>query len=621
MVDQKSGKPPLRVGDLFCGAGGFAEGFRQAGFEIVWGVDVWKPAVTTFQKNYPRAESIQADVRNLDPGTLPSIDVLIGSPPCVHFSLANRGGNGDREKGMELVTRFLELVHAINPRYWVMENVVGVRGDLEAKMDGDAFRLPNGKSLQIPDRLVLDASRFGAPQARRRLFSGHFPHPVEERGVRGDAILTLRDVIDGLPSPDAGSQDSPALIRDPLYSGLSVARSELRDHFEDDRWKLSAADAQSSRYWKVNNPVYGVMSFPDELDRPARTITATRTRGSRATIVIPYRTVAGHGFRTLTVRECASVQGFPITYQFWGGSRSEKDFLVGNAVCPPVARAVAHAILRADGRPAPQSPVVQPASELPPIVVTKRNRIRYFSMRRRYRGIVPVDWRHDHRVELDNELPTVRAELPADVMPPITWRTRIYLGYATLYKRYEVGLGQALLIARQVVRAPDSGIDCDGMSRALLPVAALTLNGFPDGISLQSEWARWRKQEYGPDWVTARVAEAVDRSFPASVWGTKLIPAVVTSGVFEQCRHVAGKGAQPGQPIPVSARLLVATVMLSMACCRLNYGEESLQVLHDALMTSRGLNSRRLDPLVWTPGSTREVHRTQSSLALRMVQR
>ena len=43
----------MRVADFFCGGGGFSEGFRQAGFEIVFAVDKWEPAVNTYKGNKP----------------------------------------------------------------------------------------------------------------------------------------------------------------------------------------------------------------------------------------------------------------------------------------------------------------------------------------------------------------------------------------------------------------------------------------------------------------------------------------------------------------------------------------------------------------------------------------
>lgn len=113
----------LSCADLFCGAGGFSEGFRQAGFRVTNALDIWAPAVLTHEKNQPETEAIRADILSFDPERLGPVDVLIGSPPCTEFSFANRGGNGDVEAGMRLVYRFLRFVYELRPRWWVMENV------------------------------------------------------------------------------------------------------------------------------------------------------------------------------------------------------------------------------------------------------------------------------------------------------------------------------------------------------------------------------------------------------------------------------------------------------------------------------------------------------------------
>ena len=52
----------MRVSDFFCGGGGFSEGFRQAGFEIVFAVDKWEPAVKTYKGNKSCVKVIQDDV-------------------------------------------------------------------------------------------------------------------------------------------------------------------------------------------------------------------------------------------------------------------------------------------------------------------------------------------------------------------------------------------------------------------------------------------------------------------------------------------------------------------------------------------------------------------------------
>ena len=55
----------VTVIDLFCGAGGFSEGFRQAGCSIVLGVDNWKPAIKTFKFNFPNSNTLLKDIGSL----------------------------------------------------------------------------------------------------------------------------------------------------------------------------------------------------------------------------------------------------------------------------------------------------------------------------------------------------------------------------------------------------------------------------------------------------------------------------------------------------------------------------------------------------------------------------
>jgi DNA (cytosine-5)-methyltransferase 1 len=95
---------------------------------------------------------------------------------------------------------------------------------------------------------------------------------------------------------------------------------------------------------KEHHPVYNNMAFPDPLDKPARTVTATCTRVSRESIVIADPRQAGQ-FRRLTIRERASLQGFPITYQFFARSFSEKAKMIGNAIPPTFTYLVALNVL------------------------------------------------------------------------------------------------------------------------------------------------------------------------------------------------------------------------------------------------------------------------------------
>lgn len=114
----------LKVLDLFCGMGGWSEGFALEGFECV-GIDI-------VNVGYPY-ELVIADVRTLDGKRFMDFDVIVGSPPCRDFSkLATLFGKrwkippDPKGKGMELVNAFLNIIDEAKPKFWIMENVNGL---------------------------------------------------------------------------------------------------------------------------------------------------------------------------------------------------------------------------------------------------------------------------------------------------------------------------------------------------------------------------------------------------------------------------------------------------------------------------------------------------------------
>lgn len=181
--------------DLFCGAGGLSEGFRRAGFEVVLAVDREPRMLAAYRANHPGTRVWERDVLTIDPAELPDADVVIGSPPCQPFSVANAKRNP--EEGMPLVDWMLGAVRAKKPRFWVMENVPPI-----------AKHLPKW----IPAVRVLNAADYGVPQTRRRCFAGCYPVPPPThcggRGfqatIGGGALkpwVTVREAIGDLPEP------------------------------------------------------------------------------------------------------------------------------------------------------------------------------------------------------------------------------------------------------------------------------------------------------------------------------------------------------------------------------------------------------------------------------------
>jgi len=103
---------------------------------------------------------------------------------------------------------------------------------------------------------------------------------------------------------------------------------------------LKGDELRMNRDAKEHHPVYNNMAFPDPLERAARTVTATCTRVSRESIVIADPNHPNE-FRRLSIRERAGLQGFPITYQFFGKSFAEKAKMIGNAIPPTFTYLVA----------------------------------------------------------------------------------------------------------------------------------------------------------------------------------------------------------------------------------------------------------------------------------------
>ncbi len=438
--------------DLFCGGGGFSEGFRQAGFEITHAVDYDEGACETYRLNVPENQDtdvLKRDILNdISPSDLPSdIDVLIGSPPCREFSRSKNGGGGDHEKGKNPVRRFFEFVDELQPDYWLMENVPNSQSAVE-----EAFEESDLSDREDVDAkpITLDADKFATPQRRTRLFFGDFPVPDPERYEDG---LDLAEVINHFPNP---IQEPPANeIQDPLHpDALSLVGSDLTDHFYDSF--LTEREAHEVRLKKEDHSYYGRMSFPDETGKPSRTILASRRKMARETMVVEQENDLSNRspYRELTVREAATIQGFPISYQFEGSSLSQKWRRVGDAVPPTLSYRIALAIREADGEDVSNiSPNI--SKEVPEVeyrldVEGTRARRRQ-PITRVFQHHVPYDDKRKFRVDLANEKENppahpLTAVMGEDFTHPVRFKAILTKGYASNHETREISLDEARLL-------------------------------------------------------------------------------------------------------------------------------------------------------------------------------
>lgn len=311
----------MRALDFYSGVGGWSLGLRLGGVDVVGSYEWWLPALETGKINNDHVSNL-CDVRSLNVDDLPQdIDLIVGSPPCTQFSFSNRGGKGDIEDGLRDVRKFLEIVQSVKPKYWVMENVPRLASIIRAETSIGG-RLSEFSSLEY-DVVVVDTEEYGLPQRRKRCFIGNLNFAILKSYRQRLQRLSLRDVVAALQKN---------VIVDPNY-GLELHASLVTDN--DPEEPLSREEIRLNEAAKRLHPIYNSMPFPDALDRASRTVTATCTRVSRESIVI--ECPRKNGLRRLTVRERATLQGFPITYQFHGANFSQKERLVGNAMPPPLA--------------------------------------------------------------------------------------------------------------------------------------------------------------------------------------------------------------------------------------------------------------------------------------------
>jgi DNA (cytosine-5)-methyltransferase 1 len=167
----RNGGPKLKVLDLFCGAGGLAQGFRSAGFQIIGGADYDPDACSSFAANFPTADSIHGDIRTnairerID-HLANDADVIVGGPPCQAFSQVRNHSRIIQDPRNSLYREFVDVVKHAAPMAFVMENVPGLdqMGVKEQVLDDLSC-----EGAYVVRAQLLDAVDFGVPQTRKRL--------------------------------------------------------------------------------------------------------------------------------------------------------------------------------------------------------------------------------------------------------------------------------------------------------------------------------------------------------------------------------------------------------------------------------------------------------------------
>ena len=518
----------MRAIDLYAGIGGWALGLKMAGIDVVASYEWWGPAAATHRANLPGTVH-EVDIRAMPLSKLPkNIDVVVGSPPCTQFSYANRGGSGDIADGLKDLYRFFEVVRHLKPKHWAMENVPRVAEVIKREI------LPGGSLEAFHDIIttanikIVDMSDFGVPQRRKRCIVGNFDEESLSVWARRTQTRTLGDVLNGLKNNE-----------DPNYIGHKTNRLT---ETENER-PLNYEEARFNREMKAHHPVYNGMAFPEDVTRPSRTITATCTRVSRESLVVEDEI---RQFRRLSVRERASLQSFPVSYQFHGKSYPEKLKMIGNAIPPiftfyiaqcfkgvnPATGLIANQIDANVHIETSHAPKTSPDVEKPT-----------YRADRRFRFAIPsLRFKSGVRFDLTNEA----HELP--------WRAEFYFGDS---KRIERRIFFSLTLPKELS-------ECDFVTEAELRVRNLVNQNCME--TMQLVWAH-QIEAIEPHPFTfideiGKIAETLSGSISAIVDKDKATE-IVLSFLKEGSGEVIGKNKIGRFSIPILAGAIVSTALNS----------------------------------------------------------
>ena len=358
--------------DVFCGAGGLSEGLRQAGFSPLLGVDFDRHAAATYRRNHPGVPVVEEDIQHVDGGLLArltgnaDIDLLAGGPSCQGFS--THGKRMEDDPRNFLFKHFVRLVHELQPKMFLMENVKGMltyskgafRHQIEAAFAEIGYR---SAFTQV------HAADFGVPQMRHRvLFIGtrlpeaNLTFPEATHGESSEGLcpyVSVQEAIGDLPLMGtdylAERRKYRSAPQNPyqtycrtgtrgevtLHVGrpLSLQAQLLARHIgQGQGLRAVPQDVLPARFRRMRTISNGALrrdctTLYHRLapERPSYTVTCN------------YRNVASGPFlhpwedRAISHREAARLMSFPDRYEFMGSAFPRQ---IGNAVPPLLAKAI-----------------------------------------------------------------------------------------------------------------------------------------------------------------------------------------------------------------------------------------------------------------------------------------
>ena len=376
---------PLTHIDCFAGPGGICTGLHAAGFETKVAIEYIKSCVETYSYNHPEVHVIHSDIRKVTAEQIlpyiPSdgVDLVTSGMPCETFSTAGNSSRAAYDDRQFLFREGIRIAKIANAKMILFENVPMITTKRVAK-DSKKLIIEVLKKELVDagynnfKEFVLDATKYGVPQRRRRFFilaAKDSNLKIEAPKEICSSEVTVREAFIDIPEVVANTK-----TENPYYLDKESDYSKLMK--DDNFWKRQTREHRLLNHLPMNHRKYIIERFqilqqgeglkglfarlsPEELAEYQsrkvipKTIYVKRNYRLRWEEASP--TVTSHCLdefvhpeqnRALTVRECARLQSFPDSYDFVGGpylvahddrTQQDKYEQIGDAVPPLLAYA------------------------------------------------------------------------------------------------------------------------------------------------------------------------------------------------------------------------------------------------------------------------------------------
>ena len=385
------------VVELFAGVGGFRLGLEKSGWKTLF-ANQWEPGARTqwafdcYSRHYPDSINSNADIASVKATDIPKHELLVGGFPCQDYSVAatlatSKGIQG--KKGV-LWWEIRRIVEEKKPRLILLENVDRLLKS-PAKQRGRDFGIIlsclNALGYSVEWR-VINAADYGFVQRRRRTFIFATRDKRIQKKLyssqNGGSILTEEGFFAGafpctkasqadtkqIPIPEdlvkltnefsAGFCNSGYCIGfsartadvSPMYNGPftvlgDILQKDVPEKYyvkdnEIEKWKYMKGAKKEKRTTREGYEYYfseGPIAFPDNLDRPARTMLTSEGSKNRSSHIV--EDPQTHRIRILTPVECERIDGFDDNWTE-GMTDHMRYFCMGNALVVGLIERMGH---------------------------------------------------------------------------------------------------------------------------------------------------------------------------------------------------------------------------------------------------------------------------------------